>query len=139
MSVVPSLLRLATLIASTPRASAPATPTAPITPSAPNVSRPTSFTVPSTPPRTGHQPRAERATGVSAATTSAGLNNVSRLVDTGYFTPSKVLTTITGSATATADFAAGILRTRASLQFSASNGYGTAVARPTPAWATSSP
>lgn len=64
-------------------------------------------------------------TGTSSATASASLTGVTRLVDTGYSSPSKVLTQITGSATATADYAAGILRTGASLQFSASNGYGT--------------
>ena len=65
-------------------------------------------------------------TGTSTATTTVGLSGVSRVVDTGFGSPSKVMTTVTGAATATADYAAGILRTGASLQFSASNGYGTA-------------
>ena len=64
--------------------------------------------------------------GLSAATATASLSGVSRLVDTGFGSPSKVSTLITGHATATADYAAGILRTGASLQFTASNGYGTA-------------
>ncbi len=65
-------------------------------------------------------------TGTSSATATVGLSGVSRVVDTGFSSPFSVTTTITGQASATADYAAGILRAGASLQFSASNGYGTA-------------
>ncbi|HTH48970.1 MAG TPA: hypothetical protein VMB21_15755 [Candidatus Limnocylindria bacterium] len=64
--------------------------------------------------------------GTSSATGSVSLLGVGRVVDTGFGSPSTVTTMVSGQASATADYAAGILRTGASLQFSASNGYGTA-------------
>lgn len=65
-------------------------------------------------------------TGTASATVTVGLSGVSRVVDTGFSSPSTVSTTVNGQATATVGYAAGILRTGASLQVSASNGYGTA-------------